>query len=66
VNRHRGFVEELLREVDAARQRHVERRGTDVLEKQTTEVAGGDAQPVREPVYSVIVQRTLTDEPECA
>ena len=62
MNRQRRFVEQLLRKVRAAGQRDLEGRGAEMLEEQSAEMAGRDAQPLGERFDPVRVQRTGADQ----
>jgi hypothetical protein len=46
IDRKPRFVEQLLREVHATRERDVERRGAQVPQEESPQMSGGDAQPL--------------------
>ncbi len=66
VEAERGLVEELLGEMNAARERDLERRRADVLSEEPAQMAARDPEAVRQPFDSLAVQSTLADEPQRA
>ena len=64
VEGERRLVEQLLREVHAPRERHLERRRAEVLQEQAPQMARGDAEPIGQLVDAVRVERALADQPQ--
>jgi hypothetical protein len=60
------FVEQLLGEVGTARQRDLERRGAEVVQEETPQVAARHTEPLGEALDSVFVERSVADEAQRA
>jgi len=64
AHRQRGIVDQLLGEEDAARLRHGDRRGPQVLPEQAPQLAFADAEASREAVHHVLVESAAFDQRE--
>ena len=62
----RRFVQQLLREVRAARERDGERRRAEVLQEEAPQMPAGDAEAIGEPLDAGIVECALADEAQRA
>ena len=60
------FVEQLLREVHAPGQRHLDRRRAEMLQEQPPQVPRGDAEPIGEGIDAVAIERAFADQPQAA
>ena len=66
MNGERRLVEQPLGEVHATSEGHVDGRRAEMLQEEAAQMAGSDAQAVRQPLHPALVERPVADEAEGA